>query len=123
MIFYDHTETHKRLKRTLFNQTKLDRMQIFREIPFFQSNVQYKNKLIQFTYISFASWILAEGRGHETDIMFLYGLEITREVCEEKVVLKEEWSLSSRWSFNWICTVKKIRTYCLPFWPLPHNTR
>ena len=42
-------KTHKRLKRVLFNQTKQDRMQIFKEIPFFKAmNNAKTNKLLMF---------------------------------------------------------------------------
>ena len=42
----------------LFNQAKQDRMQIFKEILFFQRCIPYKNK--QRIDLSFASWSLAE---------------------------------------------------------------
>ena len=55
-------KTHKRLKGTLFNQTKQDRMRISEEG--FQGYAQYKK---QSKHLSFAGWTLAKGKGHETD--------------------------------------------------------
>ena len=39
-------------------------MQIFEEILFFKPRTRQKQTI----HLSFASWILAEGRGHETDL-------------------------------------------------------
>ena len=65
-----HTKSKKKEKRkekeTVFNQTKQDRMRLLEEVFFFRSCVQRVQK--QF-HSSFACWILAEGRGHETDSM------------------------------------------------------
>ena len=78
-------KTHRRLKRTIFNQTKRDRMRIFEEILFFkatdntktnksviflspagslQTEVGTRNK--QISYLSVASWINEGESGHES---------------------------------------------------------
>ena len=54
-------ETHKRLKRTLFNQTKQDQMRFFKKILFFKATNNAKTN-----HLTVASWILAEGSGHVT---------------------------------------------------------
>ena len=51
---------HKRSERTLFTQTKQDRMRIFEKSSF--SKLRTNKQTI---HLSFASWILAEGKEHE----------------------------------------------------------
>ena len=64
--FFRHRKNPQRVKkkeRFLIGQNKTQCVN-FCGNPLFQSYVQHKNK--QFT---FASWILREGRGHETDVL------------------------------------------------------
>ena len=60
----------KRLKRTLFNQTKREKVRIFGENLVFKATYDTKQTNKQKTvHLSFASWILAEGREHESDVL------------------------------------------------------
>ena len=60
------TTTRKRLKRTLFNWTKHDKMhELSRKSSFSKLRTTQKQTI----HFSFAGWILAEGRGHGTDVL------------------------------------------------------
>ena len=67
-------ETHKGLKRTVFNQTKQDRMRIFEEILFFKAtyNAKTNNSLIFFQLDVWIFFFFSE-RWHSTvsDFFFL----------------------------------------------------
>ena len=58
------SKTHKMFSRTLFNQTKPDRMQIFKGIFFFKAT----NNIKQTNHLAAASCVLPEGCAHKTDV-------------------------------------------------------